>query len=226
MKKIFLSALVLIIGFTAVQAQTKKKKSKLKPLTADQKQQAEVAKITKEKQAKFEEARLARLEEDSIRKETEIREEFVKDSLRQDWKAKKISELDSTNKSNWTKTVGSNWTKTVVDKDAWYNHDRSQNAINKSAGLNDVQGRKVKAINDEFNIRAKDIKADETFTDDVKKTQLTALNTERLTKIKELVGKNKAKDLEKARKNYGKKNTDDIDSKWIEEAGARAKKKK
>jgi len=32
MKKIFLSALVLIIGFTAVQAQTKKKKSKLKPL--------------------------------------------------------------------------------------------------------------------------------------------------------------------------------------------------
>ncbi|HRD57851.1 MAG TPA: hypothetical protein PK504_07360 [Ferruginibacter sp.] len=218
MKKIFLSALVLIIGFTAVQAQTKKKKSKLKPLTADQKQQAEVAKITKEKQAKFEEARLARLEEDSIRKETEIREEFVKDSLRQDWKAKKISELDSTNKSNWTKTV--------VDKDAWYNHDRSQNAINKSAGLNDVQGRKVKAINDEFNIRAKDIKADETFTDDVKKTQLTALNTERLTKIKELVGKNKAKDLEKARKNYGKKNTDDIDSKWIEEAGAPAKKKK
>ena len=217
MKKIFLSALVLIIGFTAVQAQTKKKKSKLKPLTADQKQQAEVAKITKEKQAKFEEARLARLEEDSIRKETEIREEFVKDSLRQDWKAKKISELDSTNKSNWTKTV--------VDKDAWYNHDRSQNAINKSAGLNDVQGRKVKAINDEFNIRAKDIKADETFTDDVKKTQLTALNTERLTKIKELVGKNKAKDLEKARKNYGKKNTDDIDSKWIEEAGAPAKKK-
>ena len=46
------------------------------------------------------------------------------------------------------------------------------------------------------------------------------------TDVSSTKGKNKAKDLEKARKNYGKKNTDDIDSKWIEEAGAPAKKKK
>src|SRR6218665_76040 len=166
MKKILLSGLILIIGFSSVEAQSKKK-TKSKPLTADQKQQAAIAKIQKEKQAKFEAARLERLQEDSIRKEDETREEFVKDSLRQDWKAKKLAEVDSSNNATWAKAA--------TEKDAWYDYERSQNAINKKAGLSDVQGRKVKAVNETYNEKAKSIQQDESLTDDLKNTQLATL---------------------------------------------------
>jgi len=211
MKKIILTSLVVAMGFFAAEAQTKKAK-KAKPLTAEQKQKAAMAKLEEERQAKFETMRLERLEADSIRRADETREEFVKDSLRQDWKAKRLAQVDSTNNVNWTKTV--------ADKDAWYDHERSQNAINKSAGLNDIQGRKVKAINEQYNERAKMVKLDSTLTQDQVKTQLASINEERLAKIKETVGSSKAKKLEKARKSYAAKNTDDHDSKWINDAVA------
>ena len=211
MKKIILTSLVVAMGFFAAEAQTKKAK-KAKPLTAEQKQKAAMAKLEEERQAKFETMRLERLEADSIRRADETREEFVKDSLRQDWKAKRLAQVDSTNNVNWTKTV--------ADKDAWYDHERSQNAINKSAGLNDIQGRKVKAINEQYNERAKMVKLDSTLSQDQVKTQLASINEERLAKIKETVGSSKAKKLEKARKSYAAKNTDDHDSKWINDAVA------
>lgn len=211
MKKIILTSLVVAMGFFAAEAQTKKAK-KAKPLTNEQKQKAAMAKLEEERQAKFETMRLERLEADSIRRADETRDEFVKDSLRQDWKAKRLAEVDSTNNSNWTKTV--------ADKDAWYDHERSQNAINKSAGLNDIQGRKVKAINEQYNERAKMVKMDSTLSQDQVKTQLAAINEERLAKIKETVGSSKAKKLEKARKSYAAKNTDDHDSKWINDVVA------
>ena len=212
MKKIILTSLVVAMGFFAAEAQTKKKSSKAKKPTAEQKQKAALAKIEEERQAKFETARLERLEADSIRRADETRDEFVKDSLRQDWKAKRLAEVDSTNKVNWTNTVAS--------RDAWYDHERSQNAINKSAGLNDVQGRKVKAINEQYNERAKMLKLDSTLTQEQVTTQLAAMNEERLAKIKETVGSSKAKKLEKARKSYAAKNTDDHDSKWINDVAA------
>ncbi|MFT3981214.1 MAG: hypothetical protein QM687_12135 [Ferruginibacter sp.] len=187
-------------------------------MTAEQKQQAAIAKIQKEKQEQFETARLERLYDDSVRKENETRDEFVKDSLRQDWKTKKLAQVDSTNNENWKRTV--------ADKDAWYDHERSQNAINKKAGISDIQGRKVKALNEAYNSKAKLIKEDATLTEDAKKTQLAALNAERTAKIKEIVGSNKAKKLDKERKNYAKKNTDDHDSKWIDESAASTKKNK
>lgn len=211
MKKIILTSLVVAMGFFAAEAQTKKAK-KAKPLTAEQKQKAAMAKLEEERQAKFETARLERLEADSIRRADETRDEFVKDSLRQDWKTKRLAQVDSTNNANWTKTV--------ADKDSWYDHERSQNAINKSAGLNDVQGRKVKAINEQYNERAKMVKLDSTLSQDQVKTQLASINEERLAKIKETVGSSKAKKLEKARKSYAAKNTDDHDSKWINDVAA------
>lgn len=210
MKKIILTGLVFAMGFFAAEAQTKKKSKKAKPLTAEQKQKAAYAKIDEEKQAKFETQRLERLEADSVRRAEEKMEEFTKDSLRQDWKAKKLSEVDSTNKVNWTNTVSS--------KDAWYDHERSQNAILKSAGVNDVQGRKVKAINEQYNERAKTVKLDSTLSQDQVTQQLATINEERRAKIKEVVGSNKEKKLEKARKSYTKKNNDDHDAKWINDA--------
>ena len=211
MKKILLTGLVIAMGFFAAEAQTKKKSTKkAKQPTAEQKQKAAIAKMEEERQAKFETMRLERLEADSIRLADEAREEFLKDSLRQDWKAKKLAEVDSTNNANWTKTV--------AEKDAWYDHERSQNAILKTAGVNDVQGRKVKAINEQYNERAKSIKLDSTLSQEQISTQLASLNDERRAKIKEVVGSGKEKKLEKARQSYTKKNNDDRDAKWINDA--------
>lgn len=210
MKKIILTSLVVAMGFFAAEAQSKKKSTK-KP-TAEQKQKAAMAKLEEERQAKFETARVERMYDDSVRRADETREEFVKDSMRQDWKTKRLAEVDSTNNVNWTKTVAS--------KDAWYDHERSQNAINKSAGLSDVQGRKVKAINEQYNERAKMVKLDSTLSQDQVSTQLATINAERIAKIKETVGSSKAKKLEKARKSYAAKNTDDHDSKWINDVAA------
>ncbi|RYD73271.1 MAG: hypothetical protein EOP53_20415 [Sphingobacteriales bacterium] len=217
MKKILLTSLVVAMGFFAAEAQTKKKSKKAKQPTAEQKQKAALAKLENDRQAKFETMRLERLEADSMRLADESKEEFVKDSLRQDWKAKRLAEVDSTNKVNWTKTVG--------DKEAWYDHERSQNAILKSAGVADVQGRKVKAINEQYNDRAKAVKLDSTLSQEQVTTQLASINDERRAKIKEVVGSSKERKLEKARKSYSKKNNDDHDAKWINDA-AMVKKEK
>lgn len=210
MKKIFLTALAFSVAIFAAEAQTKKKKSTKKPLTKEQKLNADISKIKKDKAAKFEAERLERMQEDSMRIADETKEEFLKDSLRQDWKVKKIAEVDSTNNANWTRTVS--------EKDSWYNHERSQNIINNRAGLNDIQGRKVKEINEDINNRAKAVKENVELTDEQRKAQLTALNTERHDRIVAVVGNKKAEKLEKERVNYSKKNTDDADSKWINDA--------
>jgi hypothetical protein len=210
MKKIILTSLVLAMGFFAAEAQTKKKSKKAKPLTAEQKQKTTLAKMETDRQAKFETQRLERLEADSIRKADEQMEEFVKDSLRQDWKAKKLAEVDSSNQANWAKTVS--------ERDARFDHDRSQNAILKSAGVSDVQGRKVKAINEQYNEKARWVKLDSTLSQDQVATQLASINEERRMKIKEVVGSSKEKKLEKARKSYSMKHTDDHDAKWINDA--------
>ncbi|MBC7935009.1 MAG: hypothetical protein H7Y86_06580 [Rhizobacter sp.] len=217
MKKIILTSLVIAMGFFAAEAQTKKKSKKAKPLTAEQKQKASLAKMETDRQAKFETQRIERLEADSIRKADEQMEEFTKDSLRQDWKAKKLSAVDSTNKATWTKTVS--------DRDAQYDHDRSQSAIIKKAGVNDVQGRKVKAINEQYNERAKALRLDSTMSQEQITTQLATINEERRAKIKEVVGSSKEKKIEKARKSYSLKNNDDHDAKWIDDA-AMVKKEK
>ena len=212
MKKIILTSFILAMGIFVAEAQTKKKSSKSKPLTAEQKQQSAYAKIDAERQAKFETQRVERLEADSIRRAEEQMEEYVKDSLRQDWKAKRLAAVDSTNTSNWTKTV--------AEKEAWYDHERSQTAILKSAGVNDIQGRKVKAINEQYNERVKALKMDSTLTSDQVTAQLASINDERRAKIKEVIGSSKEKKLEKARKSYSMKHTDDHDSKWINDAAA------
>lgn len=217
MKRILFTVCILALGVTVTEAQTKKK-SKAKAPTAQQKHDAAVAKMQSEKRAKFEEDRINRLREDSIRIEDEAKTEIVKDSLRKDWKAKKLAQVDSTNNENWKKTM--------ADKDAWYDNERSQNAINKKAGLNAAQGQKVKAINEEYNNRAKAIKDDASLDDATKKTQLSSLNEERRAKIKEAIGSKNLKKLEKERHAYAQKNTDDYAAKWVEETAAPSKKKK
>ena len=58
------------------------------------------------------------------------------------------------------------------------------------------------------------------LTDSQKAEKFAALNIERRAKIKAVIGKSKEGKLEKERKKYMTKNTDDKDSAWLNEVVA------
>ena len=207
MKKILFSAVLVAMTFFAADAQTTKKKTKKKPVSTEAKAKAEYAKLEKERQEKFEEQRLERLYDDSVSREQERLEEFVKDSTRTAWKEAKLKETDSIHNEKWKNQS--------IEKEKYYASERSQNAINSKAKLSATQGSQVKAINLSYNDKAKLIRDNMELTEDVKTSQLVALNEERREKIKAVVGKSKEKKVEKARKEYAMTHTDDVEAKWI-----------
>lgn len=207
MKKILFSAVLVAMTFFAADAQTKKTKSKKKPVSTEAKAKAEYAKLEKERQEKFEEQRLERLYDDSVSREQERLEEFVKDSTRTAWKEAKLKEADSLHNEKWKNQS--------IEKEKYYASERSQNAINAKAKLSATQGSQVKAINMSYNDKAKVIRDNMELTEDAKTAQLVALNEERRSKIKAIVGKSKEKKVEKARKEYSMAHTDDVEAKWI-----------
>ena len=143
MKKILFSAVLVAMTFFAADAQTTKKKSKKKPVSTEAKAKAEYAKLEKERQENFEEQRLERLYDDSVSREQERLEEFVKDSTRTAWKEAKLKETDSIHNEKWKNQS--------IEKEKYYASERSQNAINSKAKLSATQGSQVKAINLSYN---------------------------------------------------------------------------
>lgn len=218
MKKILLSMVVVAMTFFAAEAQQTKSKSKKKTVSAESKSKAAYAKIEKERQQKFEDQRMERLMDDSINREQERLEEYAKDSTRIAWKQMKMYEADSLHNDKWKNQS--------IEKDKWYATDRSQNAINKKAGLNDNQGRQIKAVNMIYNDRAKLVRENISLSDEQKTTQLVTLNEERRAKIKTIIGSSKEKKLEKERKEYSLKTQDDIEAKWINDVADVKKEKK
>jgi hypothetical protein len=207
MKKILFSAVLVAMTFFAADAQTKKTKSKKKPISTEARAKAEYAKLEKERQQKFEEQRLERLYDDSVSREQERLEEFVKDSTRAAWKETKLKVADSLHNEKWKNQT--------IEKEKYYASERSQNAINTKAKLSVTQGSQVKAINMSYNDKARMIRDNMELTDDVKTAQLVSLNEERRAKIKAIVGKSKEKKIEKARKEYAMTHTDDVEGKWM-----------
>lgn len=207
MKKILFSAVLVAMTFFAADAQQKKTKTKKKTVSTEAKAKAEYAKLEKERQQKFEDQRLERLYDDSVSREQERLEEFVKDSTRTAWKETKLKEADSMHNEKWKNQS--------VEKEKYYATERSQDAINKNAKLDVNQGRQVKAINMSYNDKARVIRENMELTEDVKTAQLVSLNEERRAKIRAILGKSKEKKVERERKEYSAKYSDDIEAKWI-----------
>ncbi len=193
MKKILLTLAVIATTFSAVEAQSKKspKKKAAPKASGETKLKADIAKIKEEKRMKNDSLSIVHLQADSIRKEDERMAEEVKATERAEWKEKKLRETDSSSKAKWAMESAA--------KDDRYATNRSQDAMNKAAQLNDMQGRQVKAINQTYLAKARAIKDDVTIEGVVKSTQLAALNTQRREEIKAVVGANKDKALEKER---------------------------
>jgi hypothetical protein len=216
MKRIILS-LIVAFSFFAADAQTTKAKSKKAKKTATTaesrakaKHKAAIAKIQRDTDERIAELRKTSFYSDSMRIDSE---RVARDSFelsRKNYLETRFKEIDSTNKAGWAKMS--------ADKEQYSKTEQSFEAINKAAKLGSYQGRQVKYINQTYSDKANVIKQDMTLSDEQKKQQLAALNTERRTKIKTVIGRSKEKKLEKERKDYVKKFGDSVETSWINEA--------
>jgi hypothetical protein len=214
MKKILFVLAIIATNFSTADAQSKKsaKSSNKKgtKVSAEAKLKADIARIKEEKKLKTDSFRIIQMQSDSIRLADELLVEETKAAERAAWKQEMMRQTQSSFQTKWAAEA--------VNKDEWYASNRSQDAMIKAAKLNDTQGRQVKAINQTYLELAKAIKADVGLTDDDKKIQFTALNTERRERIKAVVGSNNEKKLEKQRVKITASDVDAAAFKWIDEA--------
>lgn len=210
MKRIILLCAVAFSMLATVEAQTTKKakKGKKTSVSAESKSKAAAAKLEKERQEKFEDERMERMAYDSIRKENEKLADIRFDSERVATKDAKIKMIDSLNKESWKSHA--------AQQEQYAKSERNLDQVIMAANLGPNQGRQVKDINLAYNSKAKMITENATLTDDQKKEQLAALNTERRDRIKAIIGKAKEKKLERERKEVAQKNGADVEAAWIE----------
>lgn len=217
MKKLILASIFAMSLFAADAQTTNKTKSKKKAkktymsseAKAKAKEKAEIARVAKLTETRIEEYRLASLLSDSMRLDSE---RVARDSFeiqRQAYIASKSTERDSINKATWAKLSS--------EKEIARKTEHNLDEINRAANLGTYESRQVKIINQTYFERARLVKENVELTDDVRKQQLAALNTERRAKIKATVGSAKDKKLEKERKAYFKKYGEDAQAKWIDE---------
>lgn len=203
MKRIALTFLFASFAFFVGQAQTKSSKKE----TASK---AKYAKIEKERQQKFEEQRLERLEYDSIRyaKDSVYQAQF--DSSRIAWKDSVAFVQDSTNTEKYKNMS--------AQSEQWNRIEKERALIFKEAKLNEYQITQARFVNQQYAERAAALQADEMKTAEDRAAAMAQLNLERETKLKTVLGKSRAKKLEKARKSYVKKNGAIEADAWIDMA--------
>lgn len=209
MKKILMTLAVIATTFFAAEAQTKKKKSSKKSTpSADTRLKSDIAKIKTDKKMLFDSLRTQSLQEDSMRLAEDSIMEFQTDSMRMAWKEQKLKEVDSINQEKWKNAA--------QEKEAWYDFNRNQDMFNKKAKLNDMKGRQVKAINQEYSEKAEVVRNMVDLSPADRMQQYTALNNERRQKIQEIVGKKTEAKLEKIRKEFSV-NNEDSQLKWMDD---------
>ncbi|MEP6712957.1 MAG: hypothetical protein ABJA37_11095 [Ferruginibacter sp.] len=220
MKRIFLTCLVAM-SLLAAQAQTTKgvKKHKKSHATsqskADAKAKAAMALKEQERQDNIEAQRVELLRSDSVRRDNDRMADSSFAQTQTMWKDSMNKQMDTTY-TNRYKNIS-------TQKEDWAKLERSRDEINKAAKLSEGQGRQVKNINMSYTDKVKMIKGDAALTEQQKKDQLVVLNTERLARIKAIIGNSKAKRLEKERKEYVLKNGADMEEGWIDEVEGVAK---
>jgi hypothetical protein len=209
MKRIFFIGFAILFVFSA-QAQTKtlSKKSKSTPMSAAAKSKAAIQKQEDERQAKIEADRLELLRSDSIRRDNDRIADSSFAAQQTMWKDSMTTVQDS--------VYADRYKNISAKQEEWAQLDRNRDAINKAAKLSDNQGRQVKNINELYTAKAKAVKDNIDLSEEQKNTQLASLNTERMDKLKAVLGKSKAKRLEKERKAYVKKNGTDPEQSWID----------
>ena len=203
MKRIALT--LLFASFTFLMGQAQSKTSKKESAS-----KAKYAKIEKERQQKFEEQRIERLEYDSLR--------YAKDSVYQ-------AQFDSS-RIAWKDSVGYYQDSVNIDKyktmsaqsEEWNNMEKQRAVIYKEAKLNEYQITQARFVSQQYAERAAVVNTDQMKSAEERMMALAALNAEREMKLKTVLGKSSAKKLEKSRKSYVKKNGAISADTWINTA--------
>ncbi len=203
MKKIALTFLFASFAFFIGQAQTKTSKK-------EKASKAKYAKLEKDRQQKFEDQRLDRLEYDSIRYAKDSLYQVQFDSSRIAWKDSVAFVQDSTNTDKYKNMS--------MQSEQWNRIEKERALIYKDAKLNEYQITQARFINQQYAERAAVLKADEMKSAEEKAATMAELNMEREAKLKTVLGKSKAKKLEKSRKSYVKKNGAVEADAWIDMA--------
>ena len=203
MKKIALTFLFASFAFFIGQAQTKTSKK-------EKTSKAKYAKLEKDRQQKFEDQRLDRLEYDSIRYAKDSVYQVQFDSSRIAWKDSVAYVQDSTNTDKYKNMS--------MQSEQWNRMEKERALIYKDAKLNEYQITQARFINQQYADRAAALKADEMKSSEEKAATMAELNMEREAKLKTVLGKSRAKKLEKSRKSYVKKNGAVEADAWIDMA--------
>jgi hypothetical protein len=209
MKKILLTCIVAMSIF-AVDAQTKKSSKKAKKPTKEAIAKAKFNKQEEQKKFLRDSTMTAWRGEDSLRLVTDSLADVQKDSMRMAYRDAGSKFIDSTSKEKYAALAR--------ERDQQDKAERANYELSKSAKLSDYEAKQVKVINQTYNERAKAITDNASLDDTQKKTQLVALNEERMTRIRAVAGKAGAKKFEKERKEFVQKNGADSESAWIDQA--------
>ncbi len=209
MKKILLTCIVAMSIF-AVDAQTKKSSKKAKKPTREAIAKAKFAKQEEQKKFLRDSTMTAWRGEDSLRLVTDSVTDVQKDSMRMAYRDSGYKYIDSTSKDRYAAMAR--------QRDQMDKAERANYELSKAAKLSDYEAKQVKVINQTYNERAKLITDNASLDDTQKKTQLVALNEERMTRIRAVAGKGGAKKFEKERKEFVQKNGADSESAWIDQA--------
>jgi hypothetical protein len=204
MKKISLLCLLAFFIFAA-DAQTKKSKRSKKQPSKESVAKAKFMKVETQKKLIRDSLMIGMKMEDSSRIAFDRVSDLQKDSLSLVYRQNGLKDIDSLNKIKYATIAKAQNESDVTEK--------TQMDINKAAKLNDYQGKQVKYINQTYTKKAKVLTSG--VDPQTKKLELSALNEERRTKIRVVVGKAREKKLENERKDYFKKNTVDESNTWI-----------
>ena len=204
MKKISLLCLITF-SFFAAEAQTKKNRKSKKQPNKESVAKAKFVKVEAQKKLMRDSLMIGMKMEDSLRIAADFQSDLQKDSLSLAYKQTGLKDIDSLNKIRYATIAKSRNDVDIADK--------TQMDINRSAKLNDYQGKQVKYINQTYTEKAKILISG--LDPQTKKQELVLLNEERRNKIRIIVGKSRERKLENERKDYFKKNTADESNAWI-----------
>lgn len=174
---------------------------------------------------------IARAEAEKLENEKKIadeaieKEKLAKEKLEQERLEKEKLELEK-KKIEKEKVETERKEKELREKERKDRINKGRDEVNKAAGLNDAQGQQVSQVNQEYHNRARAIRENSSLSDAEKKDQLYDLNKQRQASIENVVGKSKAQDLEKSRKEQRVKNKEDKDEQWLDEIEGHKKAKK
>jgi hypothetical protein len=213
MKKILLLCLVAF-SFVAADAQTRKSKKQRK---VPNKEAIANARFNKQETQKklFRDSVIIKLRiEDSTRLAMDSITNLQADSTSIAYRENGLRAIDSMNNESYAAIA--------KNTDQWDKTQKMHNDMILAARLSDYKSRQVKIINMSYSEKAKALIQDGDANQ--KEKELVALNEERRSRIKALLGKAKEKKLEKDRKAFIKKNGIDADTAWMDMADSFATK--